>query len=157
MWKINRLSHKRFVLICDGGSVTRGIGRSRQRAWPFFESTHLTTMTQVIVSHSHGGKKRGRKVAQSGWRGERQTCPWVVRIAHANVLMRGPEASESSGRAVDARCEGGGALEPGRRSVSPHGGREGSRRFFGSNRHCSSREDVTARHRFGARKERPPE
>jgi hypothetical protein len=54
-----------------------------------------------------------------------------------------------------------GALEPGRRSVSPHGGREGSRRKSKSNRHWSSWCTATACHRFGARPfrrgERPPE
>ena len=45
-------------------------GRSEDRdtrVRVFFEPTHLTTATQVVVSHSHGGERRGRKAAQSGF------------------------------------------------------------------------------------------
>lgn len=97
LWKNIRLSHRRFSLISFRGSETKGVGRSRQRARTFFESTHLTTAAKAVVSHSHGSRRRGRKVAQSGWREERRTCPWVVRIAKADVLMRGSGPSESSG------------------------------------------------------------
>jgi hypothetical protein len=62
-------------------------------------------------------------------RGPRRVCPWVVRIAKAGALMRGPGSSESYDRVVYAGHIGGGALEPGLRSVSPHGGREGSRQI----------------------------
>jgi len=85
-----------------------------------------------------------------------------VRIAQADVLMRGLERGESFERAVDARDIGEGALESGRRSVSPHGGREGSWQNAGSDQalellgESDGASQVRCSSCFGGR-ERPPE
>lgn len=87
----------------------------------------LTTTANAVVSHSHGGKRRGREVLQSGWRMVRPS----VSVGREDCTSRCADAwarsSESFDRAVDAGRNGGDALESGLRSVSPHGGREGSR------------------------------
>ena len=88
-----------------------------QRAWTFFESTHLTTAAKAVVSHSHGGKRRGRKVTPSGWRKcapsvsvGREDCTGQCADAWVRVrrkLARGPS---TRGALVEARSNRDAAL-----------------------------------------------
>ncbi len=117
LWLINRIFHKRISLISFRGSVTKGVGRSRQRAWTFFESTHLTTAARAVVSHSHGGKRRGRKVTQSGWRENapsvsvgREDCTSRCADAWVRVRRKPQRGLSTRGASVETRLNRDAAL-----------------------------------------------